>query len=164
MRQRLSARYTLWQKIPLTFMLFVIVLLTGISGKILNNLPDSLFVMVLVFALLAAFCFMIIQFLLKERTIVEFDDENLYIINLKDQQQRSIPLAKMIRLNMRPPGFVIGTFSFWTFSLSFTNDSNQDEKIKFVMQEGMLSSPYKRFVSLTTDKNPGFQTKNWTFY
>jgi hypothetical protein len=78
MRQRLSANYTLWQKIPLTLLLLVMVLLTGISGKILTHLPGSPLVMILVFALLAAGCFMLIQLLLKEKTTVEFDDIQHY--------------------------------------------------------------------------------------
>jgi hypothetical protein len=162
MRQRLSAKFSIGQKIALAMILLAMMLITGISGKIANLFPELANIGFLVFGILAVASFAIINFLLKDRKIVEFDDENLYVVSVKDQQKRAIPLRNLNMLALRPPKLEIGAYWFWTYSLTFTGDAGTEEKILFMMIVGRSSC--QQFIPLVTSKNPGFKVKNWTFY
>lgn len=162
MRRRLSSSFTLWQKISTSIFFLGFLLLTGISGKILNYLPESPILTWLVIALLAAGCFALVQFLLKDRTIVAFDDANLYIFRVKDPQEQTIPFRKLIGIALRPPSIEMGACWFWTYSLTFTGDGGEQERVRFWMLVGKTS--YREFLSLVEAENPEFKVKNWTFY
>jgi len=162
MRQRLSAKFSMGQKITIAFLLLVALLVTGISGTISNLFPELAMIPFLVTGLLAAGSFALIQFLMKDRKIVEFDDENLYVIYVKDQQEKTIPLRNLTKLALRPPKLEIGAYWFWTYSLTFTGESGTEEKIRFMMLVGRSS--YQQFIPLVTAKNPDFKVRNWTFY
>jgi hypothetical protein len=162
MRQRLSATFSVVQKIIPALMLLALLACTGISGKTVNLLPDSTIVVLLFYALLAVGCYALVNWVMKARTIVEFDSDNLYVVRVNSREERAIPLRKLIKLSLRPPKLELGAYWFWTYSLSFTNDAGEQDKIRFMMMVGRSS--YPQFLSLVRARNPDFEVKNWTFY
>lgn len=162
MRQRLAAKFSVGQKIVSTILLLVFVLISGISGKIIDLFPELASIDFLVSGCLAAASFAVIQFVMKDRKVIEFDDENLYIIRVKDQQEMAIPLRNLIKLSLRPPKLEIGAYWFWTYSLTFTGETGMEENIRFMMVVGRSS--YQQFLPLVISKNPNFKVRNRTFY
>ena len=160
MRQRLSAEYTVWPKIALTILLFATLLVTDIYGTVLRNLPDLVVGHYVAIFLFIFLCYKFIDFLLRERIVVEFDSDNLYIIDKKYQQEEPIPLQKILNLSVRPAYFHIGRYWFFRHSLTFIDNLNQEQKISFNIQTGRKST--KNFTALVKEKNPNFRYKNWT--
>jgi len=160
MRYRLSSTYTLWQKIIVTVLLFGLLLVTDLYGFILRNLPDLGFAKILIILAFAFLCFKLVDFILRERKVIEFDEENLYIVDKKNEQEEYIPLRNLTKLNMRPTNFHIGNYWFNKYSLAFIDQVSQEQKIRFFIQIGKPNT--EKFLSLVKAKNPDFRYKNWT--
>jgi hypothetical protein len=122
--------------------LLALLAFSGTSGKILNLLPDSPVIDYLFYALLAMGCYALVQLVMKPRTIVEFDDDNLDIVRVKAQQERAIPLRNLIKLSLRPPKLEFGAYWFWTYSLTFTGDGVTEEEIRFMTLVGRTAYPH----------------------
>jgi hypothetical protein len=160
MRHKLSATYTLWQKIIVTILLFGLLIVTDVYGSILRSLPDLGFVNILFIFAFIFLCFKLVDFVLKERIVIEFDDDSLYIVDKKNEQEEHVPLRNLIRLNLRPVYFHIGNYWFNKHSLTFIDNLGQEQKIRFYVQTGKQNT--QKFLSLVKSKNPDFRYKNWT--
>lgn len=125
------------------------------------HLQDAPVLLVLLLDAVSAFaCFKLAQFFLREKIIVEFDEDNLYITNVKEQQERTISLDNMIKYALRPGKITMGAVWYWKHSLDFINESKQDEQIRFFVN---VNNPADNdFISLARSKNPDFKYKNWS--
>lgn len=160
MRYKLSATYTLWQKIIVTILLFGFLMVTDVYGSVLRSLPNLGFVNIIFVFGFIFLCFKLVDFILKERNVIEFDDENLYIVDKKNEQEEYIPLRNLIKLNMRPTNFHIGNYWFNRHSLTFIDNLGQEQKVRLYIQTGKENT--QRFLLLVKSKNPNFRYKNWT--
>jgi hypothetical protein len=133
---------------------------TGVCGFLLRTLPDLGLGNIIFISGFFFLCFKLIDFLLKERRVIEFDEDNLYIVDKQRQQEAYIPLKKLTRLNMRPAWFSIGNYWFNKYSLKFIDDFSQEQKISFYIQAGKPNT--QKFVSFVKSRNPYFNYKNWT--
>ena len=159
-RQRLTAIYTWRQKAPTAVIVIIMIWLVfgGIFDRTGSFIPEKghwatialLAVCVIIFAR---------PFFVRE-TILEYDDDNLYIINPKDSIERSIPLKNLVWLNMRPSGSRIGNYGFQHYSLHFINETGQEEKVRCNIR--LDNSVVSQFESLVRSKNPSFTFKNYT--
>jgi hypothetical protein len=159
-RQRFTAMYTWRQKIPTGIILLIMVwlLIGGIFDRTGSFIPEKGH-----WATIALLAICVIVFgrpFFARETILEYDDDNLYILNPRDNSERSIPLEKLTRLNMRPTGSRIGAYWFQSYSLHFLDEAGQEEKIRCNLR--IYTSSVDQFESFVKSKNPDFTFKNWT--
>jgi hypothetical protein len=162
MKVRLSASYTLWMKVLLTLLLFAVLLATDVYGSVLRNLPDigEIGEVVIKIPLFIFLCYKLVDFILKERKVVEFDEEYVYIITKKDSLECLIPLYNVLKLNMRPVNFRIGNYNFNRYNLYYTSGAGTTEKQSFFIRTA--GKELQQFINFTKQQNPDFRYKNWT--
>lgn len=144
----------------MTVLLFAFLLATDIYGSILRNIPDLGYANIFVVFAFIFLCFKLVDFLFRERKVIEFDEENLYIIDKQKEQEECIPLKNLIKLNMRPMYLDIGNYWFNKHSLKFVDSLNQEKQTCFYIRTGSPNT--QKFLSLVKSKNPDFIYKNWT--
>ena len=137
-------------------LLYAAVMLTGVSGLILNHLPELLVFRILVFGGLAVVCVMIVQFAYKFQTTVEFDETNVYIARFGSKNVQTIPLADLIKLESRQVALKDGAYWYRRYVLIFSGDSGQRERVRFLIYVG--PSNLNSFVSAVKAVNPYFES------
>lgn len=159
MRTRLTMNYSIFLKGLLTFFIFlfsfVFAASTGFTSKLGNLTP--VFELLLIIA-----SFFLVQFITKDRTVIEFDEDYLYIVNKTVENEEKFPLEHVSWLNLRP-GIMKGNRWFVRFSLHYLDADGQPQRIKLWID--WLGNPLKSFVKLVKQKNPAFVYKDatWTF-
>lgn len=163
MRTRLSARYSLWIKLPGTFLIFAILFIIAANARITSSIDRVLNTPgVITFAiLLFGACFWLVTFLLTAKKIVEFDADFLYVEDVKTATEDKIPLASITWLNMRPYSFSVGAFNYVIYSLHYRDDIGEEHKVRFFI--AMISKTKENFVRLVKAKNPDFSVKDWSW-
>ncbi len=159
MRTRLSAKYSMWVKLPITLIVFVIAFIIAAKLNIIAFLdaPRSyIFEIILLFA-----CCRLVFFVLKDRKVIEFDESFLYIVDNKQGIETRIPLKNITWLNRRLRDFKVGALWFCWYSLHYLDEFNQQQRIRFFIK--VPSEPCSRFAGLVKGKNPDFRFKNWSW-
>lgn len=160
-RRRLNAKYSVGIKIVLTIFLFIILGITGVWGFIYRFLPDWGPVWNWTMTALDAFvCYKLIDFILKDRRVLEFDDEWLYVINKKEDTEEQIPLRCIVALNRRPHSWEIGAYLFNRYSIHYVDDFYAKGKVAFMAGPGWRN--LYEFEEKVSRQNPNFKAKRWT--
>jgi hypothetical protein len=158
MRTRLSAEYSIGFKILNAFLLFVV------SFILLTNLPHDPWPVWFTFsldAILLTGSYLMVQFFLKDRVVISFDENSLYLTNVITNSEQIIPLEQVTWLNMRMNIIKTGGIWYTRYSLHYNDMNNPDQKIKFY-NKSTDNSLYS-FVKAAKAKNPDFRYKNWSW-
>jgi hypothetical protein len=119
MRTRLSAKYSYWVIGSIALFAFVSLFILSASvgitafiwGMIHN--PGLIVFAILLFGL----CIRLVTWILTPNNIIEFDDNFVYIEDVKNATEDKIPLERVTWLNLRPLSFDVGAYWFWRYSL-----------------------------------------------
>jgi len=158
MRTRLSVKFSVWFKIGTSFFLFLF------SFILLTKLPHDpwpVWASLAFEAILFTSSYLVVQYFFKNRRVIAFDQDNLYITHVLSQEEQVIPLKQVSWLNMRMNRIKTGAIWYWGYSLHYTDDYNQEQKIRFYIESG--SKELREFVGLAKNRNPEFQFKNWSW-
>jgi hypothetical protein len=158
MRTRLSATYSTGFRILVTFLVFAACFI------LLTNLPHDPWPVWFTFsleAILLSGSFLLVQFLLKDRVVISFDENNLYLTNVISNSEQVIPLERVTWLNMRMNTIKTGAIWYTRYSLHYIDIDNLEQKIKFY-NKSTDNSLYS-FVKAAKKKNPDFRFKNWSW-
>lgn len=161
MRYKLSPTYTFWHRLPLAIFLFLFLRISGAEVSILDKVWEYGSWAFALYNFVAFFlCFKVSAFLIKERRSIEYDNDYLYIIDLRTQQQQCVSLENLIRLNMRPVSKKFGAISYDKHTLTFKDQNNEVQKIGFYIRAA--NAHFWDFIQLVKSKNSNFEYKNWT--
>jgi hypothetical protein len=158
MRTRLSAKFSIWFKILTTLFLFLFsfILLTKLPHDpwpVWGNLTFE--------AILITSFYLLVQYFFKDRTVIAFDRDNLYITDVIAHAEQVIPLEHVSWLNMRMNSIKTGAIWYRGYSLHYADDYHQEQKIRFYIKS--TGNELREFVTLAKNKNPEFRYKNWSW-
>ena len=158
MRTRLSAKFSVWFKIGYSFILFLFsfIFLAGLSHD-----PWPVWITFSLESILFVASYLLIDYFLKDRKIIAFDLDNLYISDVTSNTEHVIPLEHVSWLNMRMNTLKQGAYWYRRYSLHYEDSTNQEQKIRFYV--GTSSSELRDFVEKAKTKNPDFRYKNWSW-
>lgn len=158
MRTRLSAKFSVWFKIGVSIFLFLF------SFILLSSLPHdpwpvwlSLSIEVILFAV----SYLLADYFFKDRIVIAFDQDFLYITNVISETEQVIPLEHMIWLNMRMNTIKSGAYWYRSYSLHYDDGYNQEQKNRLYIESS--SKALREFVTIAKNKNPDFRYKNWSW-
>jgi hypothetical protein len=112
-------------------------------------------------ALILVASFMLVHYVFKDRKIIEFDQNYLYIENVILNTEEVIPLKNIHWLNMRMGTIETGTTWYFKYSLHYSDIKNVEQKIRFYIKSSCKE--LTDFVKLVKIKNPDFRDKNWSW-
>jgi hypothetical protein len=154
MRQRLSAKYGLNIKLPLAFIISLFPLIFTLDNNLLSWLPHSIYTTLIFYALLVFGTYKIVSYYLREKLVVEFDQDYLYITNMEMGYEESIPLNRIIHLKRHQGYFEAGSRWFSEHTLTYMIEYEAETKISFDIEAG--DKNLEAFEKVTKSKNPEF--------
>jgi hypothetical protein len=158
MRTRLSAKFSIWFKILTSFFLFLF------SFILLTKLPHDPWPVWFTFSLDAVLftgSYMTVQYFCKDRTVISFNPNNLYITDVKSNTEDIIPLEHVSWLNMRMNSIKTGAIWYQRYSIHYIDNYNQEQKIRLYIK--LMGDSLMEFVKAAKAKNPDFRYKNWSW-
>ena len=158
MHTRLSAKFSIWFKIgtSLFIFLFSFILLTKLPHD-----PWPVWANLSFEVILFAASYMLVDYFFKDRTVIAFDPDNLYITDVISNAEQVIPLEQVSWLNMRMDTIKTGAIWYQKYSLHYEDEYHQEQKIRFYIKS--TSYPLREFLKVTKNKNPNFRYKNWSW-
>jgi len=166
MRERLSQPFSLVFRIFTSMFpfLFLVIIVANFLGKYFwkTNLGIGVW---LIYALLAFLSFKIVSFLFREKIIVEYDDQNVYVRDKQLDSEQAIPIKNLIRLNLRPMSFSTGSIRYQKYNLWYADEYGKEAKVSFYSGISFFKSANSlyNFVRLVKQQNSEFDFKNWTW-
>ncbi len=97
-------------------------------------------------------------FIYKDRTVVSFDQENLYISNDVSGEEKVIPLEHVTFFKMT---LTRVSYYYYRWLLRYDDGFYQKQEVRFFLIKNY--KVYQEFITLTKKKNPGFRVENYTF-
>ena len=158
MRIRLSAKFSIWFKILASFFLFLFsfILLTKLAHD-----PWPVWFTFSLDAVLLTGAYMTVQYFCKDRTVISFDQNNLYITDVKFNTEDVIPLEHVSWLNMRMNTIKMGAIWYRRYSIHYVDNYNQEQKVRLFIK--LMGDSLVEFVKAAKAKNPDFRYKNWSW-
>ena len=160
MKERLSTRKTLFQKIFLTVILFIVLSLPTPLGLLDLILIRSDYSIVIILQRIIHFSslFYLINKFLQDNFFLEFDGDYLF---LNDRGlETTIPLSKIYYLELKPK-YVEFDKASYKFGLRYFDEFDVPTEVEFYAYTGKRLN---RFIELVTTKNSEFELKKWTLF
>ena len=157
MRTRLTASYSVFSKIIIATLIFVgsFIFFVNIGVTVWFGKGTPVFAIVLFIA-----SWLLVQFITKDRTVIEFDASDFYIVDATSKTEQKFRLENVIWLNLRP-GMIKVSRWFVRYSLHYLDNYQQENKIRLWVS--WTGKPLDEFVNAVKKKNPDFKYKGWTW-
>jgi hypothetical protein len=156
MRTRLSVKWSISHKILTAFFIFLFSLV--IWNKIYSyRWPEWIWHSFMVLSLIYAYP--LAQFIYKDRTVVSYDQDNLYISNVVSGEEKVIPLEHVtfFKLTIRRDNY------FHKWLLRYDDGFYQKQEIRFFYIYEYNYKAHKEFTAFIKKKNPAFILENYTW-
>jgi hypothetical protein len=159
MKQRLSAKKTVFHRIPLTLLLFAALMIVGFFELVLIKSSYEYFTLFqrLIHLVL---CYYLVRYFLKEKIYLEYDEQNLYVVDASGGEVREVPLSKIYHVEMLRKIVKIDQYSF-RFSLHFYDETENPSEVTF---EAYPGQHWKTFIDCVEKSNNKFDYKNWVLF
>lgn len=162
MQRRLSLKYNLFQKIILAFALWMVLSLPSPIGLFEFLLIRSPIVFLVLFerAVHFAICFAVINFFLRDKTVLEYTETELIIKNNREAEEMRVPFTKITKLSLQPTKLSFSKAEH-SYQLCFLNEKGFTSVVDFKAYSGRRLGA---FMELVEKANPDFKIDNWTFH
>jgi hypothetical protein len=159
MKERLSLKITVFEKVLLAILLFFLLSLPTPVGILECVLIRSEYSLVNILQRLGHFAilFYIINKILKDSFFLEYDADTLYI---NDKGVQTIVLLKHVDSLKLKPKYLEFNRQSYKFELNYFNESGVLTKVTFFAYAGKI---LHQFVERVEKQNGDFEFKNWTF-
>ena len=155
MRTRLSVKWSISHKILTAFFIFLFSIIIW-SNILSYRWPVWIWHSLIVLSFFYAYP--LAQFIYKDRTVVLFDQENLYISNVVSGEEKVIPLEHVTFFKMT---LTRVSSYYYKWLLRYDDGFYQKQEFKFFLIRNY--KVYQEFTTLTKKKNPAFRVENYTF-